>query len=339
MVRLCLKRVIVVFALTLVLAPCTAVAAVVTLKNGDRITGLIVKMQDKKLEVDPDYSSTNLQIDWEDVRSITTDRTMSIKLYGDVDVPDDVGVRVRDRILLHSLEEGGPIRLQDVRSINLAEHDYYGYLSAGGNQTTGNTETQALNVSGTLTYRQNEQRFLIEGKYNRAQADDKDTANNGALSVKYDYFLLRRLYVGAFNLTESDQFQELSVRNTSGLLLGYDLLDTPQHRLSVAGGPAAVYQDFTSEPVTMTPSATWVVRYELRLRGDDVIIFHKQQGFQDVGHGSATRLNADQGIRIKIAGNWRLNVEYDIRYNSIPVANKKTTDTNAIIGVSYDIKP
>jgi len=323
----------------LLLLPWSVEAAVIVLKNGDRITGLVVKMQDKELEIDPDYASENIKIDWDDVQSITTDRLMSIKLHGDVEMPEDVGVRVRDRIIVHSLEADGPIRLEDVRSINHAEQDYYGYLSAGGNQTSGNTQTQALNLSGSLTYRKDEHRFILDGKYNRAQADGEDTANNGSVNIKYDYFFTRRLFTRATNLTETDQFQNLTSRNTTGLGLGYDLLDSSRQRLSVSAGPAAVYQDFTTTPSTLTPSATWAATYELRLRGDDVILFHKQQGFRDLGQGSAFRVNADQGIRVKITGAWRLNVEYDIRYNSLPVEGRKTTDTNIIFGISYDFKP
>jgi len=330
---------IVVMAVLLALIPCAANADVVVLKNGDRITGLIVKMQDKKLEIDPEYSSTNITIDWEDVQSITSERPMSIQHYGNVEMPENVGQRARDRIILNSLEEGGPIRLEDVRSINLAEHDYYGYISAGGNQTSGNTNTEALNLSGSLTYRKEEHRFILDGKYNRAQANHEDTANNGAMSVKYDYFLTRRLFTSAQNLVESDQFQDLSIRNTTALGLGYDILSSKQQLLSVAAGPSAVYQDYTTTPPTITPSTTWALRAEFRFRGDDVILFHKQQGFKDLGHGSGTRVNADQGIRVKITDNWRVNFEYDLRYNSLPVANKKTTDTNIIFGFSYDIKP
>lgn len=330
---------IVFLAVLLTLIPCAADAHLVELKNGDRITGLIVKMQDKKLEIDPEYSGTNIIIDWEDVRRITTLRPMSIKLYGDVPIPDNVGQRVRDRIILYTLEEGGPIRLEDVRSINLAEHDYYGYLSGGGNQTSGNTQTQALNLSGSLTYRKEEHRFTWDGKYNRAQADGDDTANNGSVNLKYDYFLTRHLFTSASNLAETDQFQDLSLRDTASLGLGYDILDNRQQMLSVAAGPAAVYQDYINTASTITPSTTWVLRSEFRFRGDDVILFHRQQGFHDLGHGSGTRWNADQGIRIKITDNWRINVEFDLRYNSLPVADKKTTDTNIIFGFSYDIKP
>ncbi len=326
------------FSAFLLFIPLSVQAAVVVLKNGDQITGRIVKMENKRLEIDPQYSDI-IKIKWEDVQSITSERPMSIKLYGESPLPEGIGERMRDRIIVHSLGEEGAIRLEDVRAINFAENDYRGYISLGGNQTAGNTQTQAMNISGTLTYRILEHRYILDGKYNRAQASGNDTANNGAFSIKYDYFLARRVYVGGLDLVESDQFQNLTVRNTAGLVLGYDLLDRENHNLTVGAGPAAVYQDFTAEPSTITPSSTWLLRYQLMLRGDDVILFHKQQGFKDIGHGSATRVNADQGIRVKITGNWRVNFEYDLRYNSLPVPGRKTTDSTIIFGFSYDFKP
>jgi putative salt-induced outer membrane protein YdiY len=313
-------------------------AAVVVLKNGDRISGRIVKMEKQRLEVDAPFSDI-IKIKWEDVQSITSERPMSVKLYGESDMPEDVGEQTQDRIIVYTLGEEGAIRLEDVRAINFAENDYRGYISAGGNQTSGNTDTEALNISGNLMYRRSEHRFTLDGKYNRAKADGKDTANNGAFNIKYDYFVARRVSVGGFNLVESDQFQNLTMRNTTGLLMGYDLLDREHHILTIGAGPTVVFQDYTTEPATITPSASWALRYEYTFRGDDVVIFHKQQGFQDIGHGSATRFNADQGIRVKIISNWRVNFEYDLRYNSLPVPGRKTTDTNIIFGFSYDLKP
>ena len=318
--------------------PFSAQAATVVLKNGDRISGRIVKMESKRLEIDPPFSDI-IKIKWEDVQSITSERPMSIKLYGEVDLPENAGEQKLDRIILNTLGEEGTIRLEDVRAINFAENDYRGYISAGGNQTSGNTKTQAMNISGHLTYRRLEHRYIFDGKYNRAEADGEDTANNGAFNIQYDYFLARRVFVGGGNLIETDQFQNLTLRDTGSLVLGYDLLDREHHILSVAAGPAAVYQDFTTDPPTITPSSTLLWRYQFMFRGDDVVFFHKLQGFKDLGHGSATRLNASQGFRVKITNNWRINLEYDFRYNSLPVAGKQTVDTNIIFGFSYDLKP
>jgi putative salt-induced outer membrane protein YdiY len=319
--------------------PLPVQADVVVLKNGDRITGRIIKMESKRLEIDVSFADI-IKIKWDDIQSITSEQAMSVKLYGEVDLPEDAGERRVDRLIVYTLGAGGAIPLQDVRAINFAEHDYRGYLSAGGNQTSGNTKTQALNISGNLTYRRLEHRYYLDGKYNRAQADGEDTANNAAFSLRYDYFLTRRGYVGGFNLAETDQFQDLSLRDTSGVVLGYDLLDREHHNLTIAAGPAAVYQDFTSDPATVTPSATGLLRYQFMLRGDDVVFFQKTQAFKDLGHGAATRVNADQGFRVSILNtNWSVNLEYDIRYNSEPVSGKQTLDTNIIFGFSYDLKP
>jgi len=326
-------------ATLLLTIPAFAYGAEVVLKNGDRITGKIVSMEDLNLEIDADYANDIISLDWEKVFSITSERPMSIKLYGEVEVPRGVGERRRDRIILYHLEAGGPIRLEDVRAINLAEQDYRGYISLGGNQSFGNSETVALNLSGNLTYRMNDHRVVLDGKYNYGEADGEPQANNGSASVKYDYFFGRFTYVGGANLVESDQFQNLKVRNTASAVLGYDLLDSYHHQLTVAAGPAAAYEHFTAKSATVTPSTTWLLRYEYRYRGDDVVVFHKQQGFKDIGHGSAVRVNADQGIRVKITGNLSLNIEFDLRYNSSPVAGTQSTDGNFIFGVSYDIKP
>ena len=71
---------IVVMAVLLALISSAVNAAVVVLKNGNRITGLIVKMEDRKLKIDSDVSSDIVTIKWEQVRSITTEKPMSVKL-------------------------------------------------------------------------------------------------------------------------------------------------------------------------------------------------------------------------------------------------------------------
>src|ERR1700675_2300458 len=107
--------------------PISVQAAVVVLKNGDRITGRIVKMEKLRLEIDPEFSDI-IKIKWEDVQSITSERPMSVKLYGELDLPENAGERRLDRLIVYSLGEDEAIRLEDVRAINFAENDYRGYI-------------------------------------------------------------------------------------------------------------------------------------------------------------------------------------------------------------------
>lgn len=88
-------------------------------------------MENKRLEIDPRYSDI-IKIKWEDVQSMTSERPMSVKLYGEIDLPENAGEQRPDWIILHTLGEEGTIRLEDVRAINFAENDYRGYISLGG---------------------------------------------------------------------------------------------------------------------------------------------------------------------------------------------------------------
>src|SRR5262249_45853535 len=134
-------------------------------------------------------------------------------------------------------------------------------------------------------------------------------------------------------------FEDLQGCEGGSFGLGNDSLDTSQQLPILSAGRAAVHQLFMTSATTVTPSTSWQFRSPFRFGGDDLTECHRSQELDDLGPGSATRWNGDQGIRIKITDNWRVNLEYDVRYNSQPVADKKTTDTNIIVGFSYDIKP
>ena len=85
---------VVVMAVLLALTSGAANAAVVVLKNGDQVTGQIVKMQDNTLEIDSEDSSDIVIIKWDKVRSIRTEREMSIKLFSEIDLPEHVGPNI-----------------------------------------------------------------------------------------------------------------------------------------------------------------------------------------------------------------------------------------------------
>ena len=321
----------------LILAPAVARADEVILKNGDPVHGKILGMEDERLEIDTDFAG-KIKIDWEDIQSLTSDRRLFLIFYSEGEIPEGVGIRDGDQLIVTKLEAGGPIRFSNVKAINARALYYRGNLNVGGNYTSGNTETQALNLSGSYTHRQARHRLQVDGKYNRGSAKGELVAQNAAGSIRYDYYLSRQLYVLGNQLFEYDLFQNLAIRSTTMAGLGYDLFDHKSHLLTFGAGPAVVYQNFTTEPNTLSPSAMWLVRWYRELRGGDLRLFHHHQGFQDFGASRAFRLNADQGIRVKIFGDFSLNLEYDLRFNTEPAPGRKELDQAFIFGVAYEIE-
>jgi putative salt-induced outer membrane protein YdiY len=323
-----------VLLLWIVSAPTLAVADVVVLKNGDRVTGTISKMEDEQLEIDTDYAG-KISIGWGNIQGLRSDRPLKLTFFASSPIPEGLGIREGDRVTVTGLDADGPIPLSDIKAVNVSDLYHRGNINLGGNVAHGNSSTQALNVAASYVLRQEWHRLQMDGKFNRGEGNGELTAQNGALSTKYDYLFTRQVFVSGQQLFENDRFQNLGLRSTTAVTLGYDIYDHHSSTLSLGAGPSLVYQDFTTSPGTVTPAVTWFVRWYQEFRGGDVILFHHHQGFQDFEHGEAFRLNADQGIRVKVYGDVALNFEYDVRFNTKPDPGRKTVDTTAIFGVSY----
>jgi len=311
-------------------------ADVILLKNGDRVSGDIITMEDTVLTVDTDYADV-IRIDWDDVNGLTSDKPLWVAFHDGVAIPEGVGVRDGDRLILFRLEPGGPIPLHKIKTINLFELSYRGNLGLGGSATSGNTSTETINASGTLTVNKGWHRIILDGRANRGKADGEVTAQNAALNTRWDYFLSKRAYIPFINFLEYDKFQDLTLRSTSIIGMGYDILDRRANFLTVAVGPTAVYQNFRSEPSMVIPGFSWQTRWNLEFLGGDLKLWHEHTGTRDIGRDDAVRLYANQGISVKVYGDLSIRFEYNVRYNSNPADDRKTTDTTIIFGLSLDL--
>ena len=326
--------------LLLVLLWCAAptLADEVHLQNGDRLTGKIEKMEDHVLTLHTDHSG-EVKIDWGKIESLKADGPLKIL------VPSESSDRLHDFFYgttrlreVTDLSANGPLPLAEITGINLEPIRLLGTVTVGGNHTTGNTTTQAINAATRLTLHANKQRLLLEGKYNYGQAGEQLTARNSLASLKHDYFVSKKVFIETFGMLEKDTFQNLQLRSTIGSGLGYQFLETARTTLSLSLGLAHVNEHFTNSPNTQTPSVRWGLRWEYGLWPDRVKVFHRHEGFWDVNAGNAFRLNADQGLRITVYKNLFCNIEYDFRLNTQPAPGRKKADETMIFGVGYEFR-
>lgn len=326
--------VLLVHLLWMVSIPTPAGADVVVLKNGDRVTGTIVRMEGEQLEIDTDYAGT-LSIGWDNIQHLRSDRPLTLTFFASSPIPEGPGIRNGDRVTVMGLDADGPIPLSSIKAVNVSDLYHRGNINLGGNVASGNSNTQALNVSASYTMRREWHRLQVDARGNRGEANGELAAQNAALTTSYDYLFTRQMFVSGQQLFEYDRFQNLNLRSTTAVMLGHDIYDRHNDMLSLGAGPGIVYQDFMSSPATLTPTVTWFVRWYHELRGGNVSLFHRHQGSQDLMHGEGFRLNAAQGIRVKVYGDVALNFEYDVRFNTKPDPGRKTVDTTAIFGLSY----
>jgi putative salt-induced outer membrane protein YdiY len=315
----------------------TAWADEVVLKNGDRLSGDVVKMEEASLTLKTTYAG-EIKIDWKEIRGLTSTNPLAFQLRDGTVLRGRVSSPAPSQIVVTGEQFGStaPMQISDIQAINPpAAVVYTGALNFGGTMTDGNTKTTALNASARFTARAERQRFGLEAKYNYGEANSTITTRNSLLGLNYDFFVTKKVYTTVFTLFEQDTFQDLNLRSTAGAGVGYQFLDTKRTQLSADVGMAYVNQDFKTQPDTNAPSGRWSLTLTHVFIPDVLIFFHRDEAYYDVKAPNGYRFRADQGVRLPIYKGFALNLEYDVRYNSQPAPGRKTTDNAYIVGVSY----
>ncbi len=316
------------------LSPVEAAEDLVFLKNGDRISGQIHTMEGDQLEIATTFAGT-IKIGWKEIQRIQPAQPLSVTFYEGAKIPEGIGTRDGDRLILRELSVDGPIGFADVKAIGISNVYQRGNITLGGNNASGNSNTHALNMSAAYTLRNDRHRVIMSGQFNRGEANGHLSAENGAATVRYDYLLTRQVFLSGQQLGETDRFQNLTSRSTTTVALGYDFYDRLARSLSIGAGPGLVYEKFTTEPSTLSPAVAWFVGWQQNMSGGAVTLFHNHHGIRDLTLRNATRLEAQQGIRVKVYGGISLNLEYDLRFNSTPAPGKQSVDSALIFGFSY----
>jgi putative salt-induced outer membrane protein YdiY len=310
----------------------------VQLRNGDRLTGKIVKMEGDVLTFEAKHVG-KVTIKTSEVERARADEPMKVLIHGEpgkslLDFFSGGG----EVVMATEVGAGTAIPLADVRAINVGPIQYQAYLSIGGNSTQGNTQTKAVNGSARVILRAYRQRLFLEGKYNYGEAAETVTARNSLANGKYDYFITKRIFLNSTLLLEKDTFQQLNLRTTVGGGGGYQFIETARTTLSGEAGIAYVNEHFTTAPSTETPSSRWAVRFNHELIAERLSVFHKHDAFYDLNHGNAFRVLADQGLRIAVYKGIFVNLEYDLRLNTQPAPGRQKIDEAFIFGIGYQFE-
>jgi putative salt-induced outer membrane protein YdiY len=264
-------------ALFLVMLSLTVCAALVradqvTLKNGDRLTGTIVKTGDgtKTLEIKTELAG-DVTVQWDAVTAIVSSQPLTLTLsdgrmlVGTVSTTDGkLAVATKDagevsaehasvKAIRNDKEQAEFDRLQHPGLLDC----WSGLFDLGLSVTQGNSATTALSISGKAA------RVVPKNKlslyYTQIYAKDSKqdpavtTANAIHAGIRDEFNLNSKIYVFAFTDFDSDALQNLDLRSVLGGGLGYHIINTKKTQFDVFGG-GGFNQEYFSSYVTANPA-------------------------------------------------------------------------------------
>jgi len=251
-------------ALLLCLCASTLFADQVVLKNGDRVTGDIVKKDGKTITIKTAAFGV-ITAAWDQVESITTEKPVTVELKGGEVYNGTLTVK-QDSGTIQAPKAPQEVTLAEIAIVRDAAEQkefekmmappwsrlWAGRATLGFAGTKGNAETQTLTMGMAATRATRKDKTQLRFSAIKASALIANTSASTAEAVRggwgYDRNVGRRMFINTFNDYEFDRFQNLDLRFVLGGGVGYMVYKGEKLSLDVLGGGAFNRESFASAP-------------------------------------------------------------------------------------------
>ncbi len=336
----------------LLLAANIAFADQVTLKNGDRVTGAIVKKDGNDLTIKSDLMGV-IKVAWDQVTDIKSNEPLSVVLAGQTAEKPAVTKATITSSGGQITLSGGPAGTKTVAPAEIAairdnseESAYERLLNPGlfqlwtGNATLGLAGTAGNAVTSTFTFGVNTSRITRHDKIGLYFNSVKSSATVNHVSAgtaqairggwKYDRKFGSRMEVNTFNDYEYDRFQSLDLRFVIGGGLGYRAWKSSRGALALQAGLDYDHDKFSPAAPAVAFSRNgsegyWGDDFDYKLNSTTSIVqgFRMFDSLSDVG---AYRANFDLSSNTKLRKWLVWNLSFSDRYLNDPVPGRKRND-------------
>jgi putative salt-induced outer membrane protein YdiY/small nuclear ribonucleoprotein (snRNP)-like protein len=310
----------------------------ITLKNGDKLTGIITTLEKGTLTLETEYSEP-IKIKKEKIQSISTDTPVLIYLTG--------GETLRGKI--YSDADGGltvegtiersatTIDWEKVAAINPAPvkpAQWKGNIILGANSHSGNTRQASFSLGGEATRKTRQDRFSLRFLHNYAEEKEEIIIRNTYGSLKYDYFFARSLYGYLGVELLNDKFKNLKLRTVVGPGLGYQIWDDDIKSLLFEIGASYFSEDLKEGEDDSWVTGRLACNFSYAIK--DIIVFSDQlivyPSFEDM---ASYQLRNEAAIISPLSSRLALKVSNILEHDSDPPVDVKKSDIYWILALQY----
>jgi putative salt-induced outer membrane protein YdiY/sporulation protein YlmC with PRC-barrel domain len=319
----------------------TAWADQVLLKNGDRVTGSIVKKDGKDLKIKTDQFGA-VTIPWDQIESITAEKPLTIvlkdeKTYQGTLVTTDGKITVtstRSRITVSPADIVTLRNDDEEKAFQRLLKPGWGELWSGTGTfgfagTAGNSETltYTTGLNAERVTRTDKTSLYFNAIKASALAEGKNTNTAQAVrgGISYGHNVSPRFFLRVFNDNEYDRFQGLDLRFVIGGGIGLHVIKTKRSSLDFLAGAAYSRADYSASPTRNSAEAYWGDEYTLKLNASTSLT-QSYRMFNDLTNTGDYRINFDVGLGFKIFKWLSWNLSMSDRYVSNPAPGRKTND-------------
>ncbi|HPC93854.1 MAG TPA: DUF481 domain-containing protein [Sedimentisphaerales bacterium] len=313
------------------------------LKNGDRLTGTLVRLTDGKLVFKADAAG-EVTVALADVLTFSTTGPAEVHLKD--------GTVLSQPILAaepgtFAIDTGTTLRAQTFQLADLASMNpppkppvkWTGSISAGVTATSGNTSTEAVNANISLARRSEKDRTTASADYARGKQEDPDTGEERTTEdwwrakAQYDYFFSKKFFGFVNGSYEKDAIAELDRRVVVGGGAGYQWIESPRTNFSTSVGLASLYEKFdnaTDSNSELSAQAGYNFDHQLN---NTVKFLHDLTYYPALEKFSDYYLTTTAELRASLTKTMFASFKTIFNYDATPAEGRSSTDVKYIFSV------
>ena len=317
----------------------------ILMKNGDRVSGTIIKKDANHLTIKSTHFGT-ITLPWDQVESAKADTPINIvtpsqTISGTVQTSPEK-VEITTGGATRTIPPADLVALRDAAEQRAYERLlrpgllelWNGNASIGWAGTAGNAKTATWTTGLNATRATRTDKTSIYFNAIKASASIAGVSAQTAQAVRgglaYNRNLTPRVFLNTFNDWEYDRFQNLDLRVVIGGGFGYNLWKTDAGRFDLLGGVAYNREKF--DPIRpMLPftrngaDGYWGDDFSYKL-GKRTNLIQSFRMFNNLQESDRWRVNADIGATTQLTKWLTWNLSLSDRYLNLPVVGRKKND-------------
>lgn len=316
----------------------------IILKNGDRLTGTIVKSDEKELLLETP-TAAEVTIQWDSISSITADGPVYVNTSDDQTIAGSLRTDNNNLVVVTRTAGTVTVPLANVRALrNQTEQTAYeteverlrnpslidlwtGFLDFGYASARGNANTQSFTLAtraDRVTSRDKITVFFNSIYASQSTVPPKQTTANSKIGgVTYDLNINKKWFAWGAVTLESDQFQELDLRFVPAGGVGHHTIDTENTKLDLRVGAAYNREFFYTFD---RDSMEIIIGDDFTHNFSKTTVFQQNLRIYPNATNGAFRANFLATLSTDIKKWFALQVSFTDRYLSNPAPDRKTND-------------
>jgi putative salt-induced outer membrane protein YdiY len=313
----------------------------VVMKNGDRVTGSIIKQDGKTITIKTDSFGV-VTASWDQVASVQSDKPVNVVLKDGKTLLGTLGssegkVEVATSAAKVDVAPGEVAAMRNADEQKAYERLLHpgvfelwsgtGSIGLAGAEGNSKTLTFTTSANAARVTRTDKTSLYFNSIQASALVDGKSASTAQAVrgGIGYDHNFSPRVFLNTFNDYEYDKFQGLNFRGVIGGGFGFHAVKGERASLGLVGGADYTHASFSTPLTRNAAEAYWGDDYTLKFTGASSLI-QSFRMFNDLSDTGSYRMNFDLAISTRLKKRVTWNIGLNDRYLSNPVPGRKSND-------------